>query len=255
MAFVNLLVAQLLRCQVGLWHVQARLQAETDREALHDLRIQLRRLRSLLRPLRKQADIAPVYVAATELGRLTTPWRDLEVLIAHLHAHGLRHACAVREAKLQSAYAALRDGQALGPLLALLDNAPAPLRVAAEQRQLPGSKKRIHAYLHKQRKELQAALADPYCDRHRLRLLTKRMRYSNEIYAQWSPESAATMAALKALQGALGDWHDLYQWCQQATRETDLQPLQAGWQLRTNQALIAADEPLHCLARQLAKSH
>lgn len=255
MAFVNLLVAQLLRCQVSLWQVQARLQAETDGEALHDLRIQLRRLRSLLRPLRKQADIAPLYVATAELGRLTTPWRDLEVLIAHLHAHGLRHACAVREATLQSAYAKLRDGQALAPLLALLDSAPATLRGIAEQRQLPGSKKRIRAYLHKQRKQLQVALADPHCDRHRLRLLTKRMRYSNEIYAQWSPESAATMTALKALQAALGDWHDLYQWCQHASRETDLQSLQAGWQLRANQALIAADEPLHCLARQLTKSH
>ena len=69
MAFVDSLVAQLLRCQVDLWEIQARLQAETDREALHDLRIQLRRLRSLLRPLRRHAGIAPLYAAAAALAR------------------------------------------------------------------------------------------------------------------------------------------------------------------------------------------
>lgn len=253
MAFVDSLVAQLLRCQVGLWHVQARLQAETDHEALHDLRIQLRCLRSLLRPLRQHAGIAPLYAAAAELGRLSSPWRDLEVLIAQLQSPELRRACAVREAALQSAYARLRDAQVLAPLLAALDNAPATLRTAAEQGQLPGSKKRIAAYLHKQRQQLQVALADAQSDRHRLRLLVKRVRYSNEMYAQCSPESAATLAALKAVQAALGDWHDLYQWAQQASRDADLQPLQAYWQLRAKQALAAADMPLHNLARQLAK--
>ena len=255
MAFVDSLVAQLLRCQVDLWEIQARLQAETDREALHDLRIQLRRLRSLLRPLRKHAGIAPLYAAAAALGRLTTPWRDLEVLIAHLQSQGLGHASAVREAALHSAYATLRDGQVLAPLLALLDNSPATLRNAAQQGQLPGSKKRIRAYLHKQRKQLQLALADSQSDRHRLRLLTKRVRYSNEVYARWSIESAATMAALKVVQATLGDWHDLYQWGQRASREADLQPLQAYWQLRANQALAAVDEPLHHLVRRLAKPH
>jgi CHAD domain-containing protein len=63
------------------------------------------------------------------------------------------------------------------------------------------------------------------------------------------------MAALKVVQAALGDWHDLYQWCQQASRETDLQPLLAGWQLCASKALAAADVPLHRLARQLAKQH
>ena len=67
MAFVDSLVAHLLRCQVDLWEIQARLQAETDCEALHDLRIQLRRLRSLLRPLRQHSGIAPLYAAAAEL--------------------------------------------------------------------------------------------------------------------------------------------------------------------------------------------
>ena len=164
-------------------------------------------------------------------------------------------ASAVREAALQSAYATLRDGQVLAPLLALLDNTPATLRNAAEQGQLPGSKKRIRAYLHKQRKQLQVALADSQSDRHRLRLLTKRVRYSNEMYARWSIESAATMAALKVVQATLGDWHDLYQWGQRASREADLQPLQAYWQLRANQALAAADVPLHHLTRRLAKPH
>ena len=77
MAFVDSLVAQLLRCQVDLWEIQARLQAETDCEALHDLRIQLRRLRSLLRPLRKYPGIAPLYAAAAELGQRQRHCHDL----------------------------------------------------------------------------------------------------------------------------------------------------------------------------------
>ena len=255
MPLTDTVIAHFLRIEMGLYHAHVRLLAKTDGEALHDLRINLRRLRSLLRPLRQHAGIAPLHAAAAELGRLTTPWRDLEVLIAHLQTQGLRHASAVREATLQSAYATLRDGQVLAPLLALLDSAPATLRTAAQQGQLPGSKKRIRAYLHKQRKQLQVALADSQSDRHRLRLLTKRVRYSNEMYAQWSIESAATMAALKAVQAALGDWHDLYQWGQRASREADLQPLQAYWQLRANQALAAADVPLRHLARRLAKPH
>jgi len=109
--------------------------------------------------------------------------------------------------------------------------------------------------LRKQRKQLQVALAGAQSDRHHLRLLTKRVRYSNEMYARWSIESAATMAALKVVQATLGDWHDLYQWGQRASREADLQPLQAYWQLRANQALAAVDVPLHHLARRLAKPH
>lgn len=253
MSLLDSLVARLLRCQVGFWQVQARLQAQTDDEALHDLRIQLRRLRSVLRPLRKQACVAPLYIAAADLGRLTTPWRDLEVLCAHLQAAGLTQACAVRSSALRGSYAELRQATALAALLALLDDSLWALRHGARQTRRWVSKKRIRRYLQQQRRQLQAALAEPHGDRHRLRLLIKRLRYSNEVYGSCSTLSVPCMDALKAAQAALGDWHDLDQWCQRAAREVDLQPLQAAWQLQVGTALAAAEQPLQVLAKRLAE--
>lgn len=47
MSFVDKFVAQILALEVALYHSRARLQARTDSEALHDLRIAVRRIRSL----------------------------------------------------------------------------------------------------------------------------------------------------------------------------------------------------------------
>src|SRR5690606_32949876 len=51
-SFSDELMAEVVRTQVRLQACRARLTARTDDEALHDLRIALRKLRSLLRPLR-----------------------------------------------------------------------------------------------------------------------------------------------------------------------------------------------------------
>ncbi|MBI6556911.1 CHAD domain-containing protein [Pseudomonas veronii] len=88
MAFVDSFVAQIVAVEVALYHAHARMNAKTDSEALHDLRINLRRIRSLLRPLREIEGITPLNEAAAEVGRLTTPERDLEVLIEELEAQG-----------------------------------------------------------------------------------------------------------------------------------------------------------------------
>jgi CHAD domain-containing protein len=50
-ALVDRLVAQVLSWKCVCWPVR-RLTARTDPEALHDLRTTVRRMRSLLRPLR-----------------------------------------------------------------------------------------------------------------------------------------------------------------------------------------------------------
>lgn len=49
---LNHVVGQIVALQVRLLACRERLAADTDSEALHDLRTTLRRLRSLLRPLR-----------------------------------------------------------------------------------------------------------------------------------------------------------------------------------------------------------
>uniref|UniRef100_UPI0023F41763 CHAD domain-containing protein n=1 Tax=Zestomonas thermotolerans TaxID=157784 RepID=UPI0023F41763 len=77
--FIDDLIAQVLGLEVTLRACQARLGARTDAEALHDLRIGLRKLRSLLRPLNRLPLVASLDAAAAALGRLSGPLRDREV--------------------------------------------------------------------------------------------------------------------------------------------------------------------------------
>jgi len=86
-ALVDRLVARILGLDVRLLACQARLSARTDPEALHDLRTTVRRLRSLLRPLRGLPGVEQLEAAASHVGDLTTPLRDREVLAAYLLQH------------------------------------------------------------------------------------------------------------------------------------------------------------------------
>lgn len=94
-ALVNQLVAQVIGLEVGLLSCQARLAALTDGEALHDLRTTVRRLRSLLRPLRGLPGVEQLESAARTVGQLTTPLRDREVLAAYLHSTGIMKRLSV----------------------------------------------------------------------------------------------------------------------------------------------------------------
>src|SRR3990167_8453584 len=96
-----------LRIRVGLSPCRERLVAATDDEALHDLRIALRQLRSLLRPLCAIAACADLQQRAAQLGRLSGPLRDLEVLQAYLRQQGLNSAAQLRQPRLEQGYAEL----------------------------------------------------------------------------------------------------------------------------------------------------
>ncbi len=116
--FVDGLLAEVIGQQVALMAAVARLEARTDGEALHDLRIALRRLRSLLRPIRGVPGVEELERAAAELGRLSGPIRDLEVLLPALAAEGLRDAQAVRRPGSNGCATAWRPirGTAASPL-------------------------------------------------------------------------------------------------------------------------------------------
>src|SRR3990167_9711488 len=90
--FIGGELQQVVRLQVSLYACRERLLAATDPEALHDLRIALRKLRSLLRPLRGVPACDALQKQAAELGRISGPLRDLEVLLAHLQGLGMRDA-------------------------------------------------------------------------------------------------------------------------------------------------------------------
>lgn len=243
----NQLLAQVLRVQVRLFACRERLRAETDDEALHDLRIALRQLRSLLRPLQSLSVCRDLQQSAAELGRLTGPLRDLQVLQGHLREQGLVAAAQVRQPLVQQGHAELLASAQLAQLLVALDDWPQLWRQAAVGRELRGLSRRISRRLDKDRQCLLLALVDPEHDRHRLRLLVKRLRYAGEAYPQLAGLSTVAQAALKQAQAALGGWHDHWQWLLCAETQCDLQPCVPRWQQAMQLAEQHADNALQAL--------
>jgi CHAD domain-containing protein len=253
-ALVDRLVAHVLGLEVRLLACQARLSARTDPEALHDLRTTMRRLRSLLRPLRGLPGVEQLEAAASAVGDLTTPWRDREVLAAYLLQHDQPEAAQRRLAQIAEAYPVVANSTELAQLLLILDAFPRFLRASQRQGLLKGLGKRIKKRLGKQWKKLDQALHDPAHDRHRLRLLIKRVRYGIDAYPELDRLPKAAMPRLKSAQGALGDWHDCVQWLAMAEQEADLRPCVAGWHAAMAKAEQRADRVLDKLSKACFKS-
>ena len=227
--FVSNLRNEVLRLQITLYACRERLQAQTDGEALHDLRVCLRRLRSLLKPLKGAAGSEPIQQRAAELGRLSGPLRDLEVLIDKLRQHDEQAAADRRVAERVRGDALLLASRSLPALFRALDEWPQELARQQASGELDDLDKKVKRYLRKQRARLVEALGDSEHDRHRVRLLIKRVRYTAEAYPQLSPLSATQVRLLKKGQAVLGDWHDHLQWLARAEREPDLQVFEASW--------------------------
>jgi CHAD domain-containing protein len=253
-ALVDRLVAHVLGLEVRLLACQARLTARTDPEALHDLRTTVRRLRSLLRPLRGLPGVEQLEAVASGVGDLTTPLRDREVLAAYLLQNDQPEAAQQRMAQMAEAYPAVAASPELVQLLMILDAFPRFLRAAQRQGLLKGLHQRIEKRLGKQWKKLDEALHDPAHDRHRLRLLIKRVRYGIEAYPELDRLPKAAMPRLKSAQGALGDWHDRLQWLALAEQEADLHPCVAAWKIDMAKAEERADRVLEKLDKACFKS-
>lgn len=248
----NDLLAQVLRLQVRLYACRERLAAATDDEALHDLRIAVRTLRSVLKPLAELPACAAVQQRAAEFGRASGPLRDMQVLQQELARQGEKAASCARQAQLQPGYAALSAGPQLQALFAALDEFPARWYQAKANGELRGLGKRIGKRLAKHQRRLIAALADPAYDRHRLRLLIKRLRYAAEVYPALAGLSSLEQARLKQAQSALGDWHDHLQWLLRAEHADDLAPCVEHWQRALQAAEQQVDSALLALHGQFS---
>jgi CHAD domain-containing protein len=248
-AMVDHLVAEILSLNVKLFACHARLTASTDSEALHDLRTTVRRLRSVLRPLRGLPGIEQVEEAAKGVGDLTTPLRDMQVLAAFLSEQAMGQAALKRTAYLDSACPNVATSAELNRLFGVLDQLPAFLRTQQRNGVLRKLGRRIEKRMDKQWVKLREAMADPAHDRHRLRLLIKRVRYAAEAYPELSHQPKGMQRRLKAAQGALGDWHDHLQWLAQAEQQPDLAPCVAGWELGIHRAEQKSDQALERLAQ------
>ncbi|MQT47903.1 MULTISPECIES: CHAD domain-containing protein [Pseudomonas] len=251
MAFIDTYVKEILKLEVALFHARSRLEAETDGEALHDLRIAVRRIRSLLTPLRSVREMNALREAAAEVGRLTTPARDLEVMACELEHRGLLEAAATRRSRLTTDHRKIVSEPALDRLFAVLDQWPSAFRASE-----PGTDSRIMKQviikaLIKQIDKLHAAVNDDQFDRHELRILVKRARYLTEAFPELSPLSRKAAKSLKAVQSALGSWHDHFQWCLKIKLEPDLQPLEHLWAEASVGKLKQAEEEMQKLKQFL----
>ncbi|WP_271407835.1 CHAD domain-containing protein [Pseudomonas sp. Q1-7] len=246
------LIAQVIGLETCLYACVERLAAETDREALHDLRVATRRLRSVLRPLRGMPAVDVLNQAAADLATLSSALRDLEVLILELRSHGLDRLTPERERALRSGYAQLLLAPELARLFQVLDAWPHLMRVNEREGLVAGTRKAIGKSLAKSRRRLEEALRDPAHDRHRLRLLIKRLRYGLEAYPDAVALDAKTRRLLVGAQSALGKWHDNLQWLARAERESDLRPRVRAWQVALHAAEVRADRVLEKLLRRLA---
>ncbi|MGA4475838.1 CHAD domain-containing protein [Ectopseudomonas chengduensis] len=251
MASVEKYVSEIIILEVALFHARARLEAGSDTEALHDLRIAVRKIRSLVIPLRVFTDLDPLREAAARVGRVTTPTRDLEVMIAELDSHGLSGPAAARRSRLNSNYRQILAAPELDELFTALDRWPEKFRAATSTHSAKALKKVVSKALEKQVRKLRAALHDEQFDRHELRILVKRTRYLTEAFPQLSPLSPKAAKSLKAVQSALGSWHDHFQWCLQTRIEADLQPLERLWAEASAIELELAEKEIRNLKRLL----
>lgn len=249
---LNNVIARLLALEVRLLACRERLLAQTDPEALHDLRTAVRRLRSLLRPLRTWPGVAPLEAAAKAVGGLTTPWRDREVLAAYLSRRGHSAAAARRVQQMHGVYTQAAQAPQLDEVLRLLAALPAFLRAAQRHKVLEKPRRQLTRQIEKQWNKLTKALADPAHDRHRLRLLIKRVRYGAEAYPELDKSPEQVTRALKKAQDALGDWHDHFQWLHQAQQEVDLASCVAQWNAGLHRTEAKSDVALERLQKACA---
>lgn len=198
-----------------------RLRDPRDEAALHEVRVALRKARTLLRPFRADAAVASLLAVLQQFARQTGQPRDDEVLLGELVRLGLSRLAARRRPAVVRARQALADS----PALAVIREQwlPAMAVLAADDRRPRLS----HAGLRRARQGVAAALKGPSPDLHEVRLAIKRLRYR----LQADPAAPASLlAALRQLQTLLGNWHDRDLWLQRAVSDADLQPCVPVWE-------------------------
>ncbi len=177
-----------------------------DPEAVHDFRVGMRRLRTVLRAARSlygKKKIVALEKALKRFGDATNALRDEEVLTETLELVGLSAAArraveawlkrrAAYERKLRRGAVDLLRGdgvdKAFANLLALLDRGPKRKFSAAQfaKQQLADARAGVRALL--------PAAADNVDALHRLRIRFKRLRYTTEMLGQFMTRADASEA-------------------------------------------------------------
>ncbi|MGA9746782.1 MAG: CHAD domain-containing protein, partial [Nocardioides sp.] len=190
-----------------------RLVADGHPEGVHDLRVALRRLRSLLTSYRRPLGWADNDALRGELRRAGTALsglRDLEVVLERLAGHPataeieqhVREALTAEVARVDR----LREGEGCSGLLVTLEGLPGrPVSGRAEPAGLLGREWRRLA-----RRVEGAGLDDPEA-LHQVRKAAKRARYAAETLVPVLGDRAQRVADLaREAQEALGDHRDAW---------------------------------------------
>jgi CHAD domain-containing protein len=192
-----------------------------DEEAVHDLRVAIRRTRTVLEVGRAvlgrfQAD--EVRRALRDVMRATSDLRDEEVLLALIASLGVPHPDVQtwletrqrRERKLRRALVrAVRTGE--------LERGRALLAALLAFRIDPGRDRRLSKFarraVERSRRDVDRRRDAPLHDAdalHRLRIAYKRLRYTVDTFADALPTDMAAFSQPAArFQGRLGDLHDV----------------------------------------------
>jgi CHAD domain-containing protein len=239
--FAASLLARIQMLEVHLQCCRARLQDSTDVEALHDLRINLRTLRSLLRPLRELPSIDLLEQSAADLGRLTNPIRELQVLVAELEQAGLSDVAAQYREGLEPAFQQLLASAELPRLFEVLDAFPQIWRLSAREGCLRGLRRRVRRQFRHDLRHLPRHPDSSDADLHSLRLKVKRLRYCSQVYPELSPLGPRQLKMLRKMQQLLGDWNDCQYWLLCTAQDQRLTELRKGWLTRGHDSANQAE--------------
>ena len=214
-------------------------RSHEDEEAIHDLRVVIRRLRSLLKPARTIYGIfhtEAVRAALKAVADATGELRDEEVLLQTLDdlpvptAAGRGRAAwkrrrKAREKELRARFLSLLASGEAHRAAALLD---ALLLLPVDpgmDRELPPFAARV---VEKASRRVQARAGTDPADSealHQLRILYKRLRYAAEGFAEVLPPHLAPLAKIaERFQKLLGEIHDIDVAHQAVLQETSLSP-------------------------------
>ena len=172
-------------------------------EAVHDMRIALRRLRAALRLLRRRELDGPVKELQDALGQV----RDLQLQIGWLRERDKQ--LASRREKLLASKRARLD-RALEKWRA--QTLPSLLSPAKSSGKLGGgrTRKMLRKRLRRFQERLDAAVSRPQpAILHRVRISVKQLRYLLELTEKALPPARRLLPELLPLQKALGELHDV----------------------------------------------
>jgi len=203
----------------------ARLDDRGDPEALHDFRVAVRRLRTLVRAFSDELDNAipkKLERRVRDLARLTTAGRDAEVQLAWLHEVGGRRGPGIAwfrtrlEDRRDRAYDEIRRSvphtfRGLERRLRRRFNGALAEPARRVSPFAPALARELRAESSALRQEFAIARSASDADAvHGARVAVKRMRYLLEPVGEGGDASARSLVErLKRLQTALGELHDL----------------------------------------------